>query len=354
MNLLIFNLAVDEKHVTLSFALKWIEDLSKRFSHIDVVTMRVGDYKLPSNVSVWSIGSEKTRNKILLLIKFYLIIFKIFKKRKIDHVFTHMIPIFAILFWPISFIKNLKNIMWYAHGKAGFIVRIAHLLVHKVVTSTPEGFRIKSNKVKIIGQGADDNIFKLKGHRRTNKSKIHIVTVGRISESKKIQLLIDAVFSWQLKKVKDLKLTIIGSYTNEKEKIYESFLKSKYKEHINSGKLIFSGKLNPADIPAYLYSSDLFINLSITGSLDKAIIEAMLAGCPVMSSNDAFKKVSLSHDFSEFYIIPKLKNIHDKLDFFDSLNYGEIVKYKKKQYIYSKEHTIRKLIVKLEYIIKHT
>ena len=37
MNLLLFNLATDKTHVTLAFGLRWVEELARHFSHIDVV-----------------------------------------------------------------------------------------------------------------------------------------------------------------------------------------------------------------------------------------------------------------------------------------------------------------------------
>ncbi len=58
MNLLMFNLAADQEHVTLGFGLRWIEALSRRYDHVDVVTMFAGRYQLPSNVRVWSVGAS--------------------------------------------------------------------------------------------------------------------------------------------------------------------------------------------------------------------------------------------------------------------------------------------------------
>ena len=43
--------------------------------------------------------------------------------------------------------------------------------------------------------------------------------------------------------------------------------------------------------PNILRSADLFVNMGQTGSLDKAMVEAMSAGVPVLSSNEAMLEV---------------------------------------------------------------
>jgi len=49
----------------------------------------------------------------------------------------------------------------------------------------------------------------------------------------------------------------------------------------------FVGPVSSEDIPKYLQSYDLFVNMSHTGSFDKAILEAMSAGIPIITCNEA-------------------------------------------------------------------
>src|SRR3954451_6280107 len=116
MNLLMFNLAVDQEHVTLGFGLRWIEALSRRYEHVDVVTMFAGRYQLPPNVQVWSVGRERGYSKCRRVLRFYSIVRRVMRERRIDVVFTHMIPIFAVLFWPIARLTGRRSVLWYAHG----------------------------------------------------------------------------------------------------------------------------------------------------------------------------------------------------------------------------------------------
>ncbi len=56
-------------------------------------------------------------------------------------------------------------------------------------------------------------------------------------------------------------------------------------------KVEFLGPKPNTEIPKYLARSDLFINMSGTGSLDKAVLEAIACGCLSLTSNEAFKEV---------------------------------------------------------------
>jgi hypothetical protein len=53
----------------------------------------------------------------------------------------------------------------------------------------------------------------------------------------------------------------------------------------------FTGAIPQEEIINFYQNSDLFINLSSTGSLDKAILEAMSCGSNVLTSNEAFKGI---------------------------------------------------------------
>lgn len=349
MNLLMFNLAVDNEHVTLAFGIKWIEKLASKFDHVDVVTMSKGNYELPANVKVWSVGNEKGYSKFSRFIIFYLTIFRILRRRKIDRVFTHMIPIFAVMFWPVAKIIRLKNVMWYAHGAVGKTLKLAHLLVDKVVTSTPEGCRINSNKIIVIGQGVDDSIFNFSS--RLPNNEFRLITVGRTSKSKNIELLINAFLTWKPNKYARNTLSIVGAATNPEEAKYEALLKNKYLTKENLGRIKFLGRMDPKGIYDLLKESDLFINLSETGSLDKAIVESMLSGCPVVSSNEAFKSIALEYGFEECITELSVKHIHDKLNLFEKNESCWIRQIVKKQYEVSRIHSLEKLMGRLYLVI---
>lgn len=309
LNLMMFNLAVDREHVTLAFGLKWIEELASRVDHIDVVTMAAGQYDLPGNVSIWSLGTERGYPKFLRLLLFYWIVIRILCARRIDVVFTHMIPIFAVLFWPVAKVARLRNVMWYAHKSVTPVLRLAHRSVDAVVASTPEGFRIPSGKATFIGQGINTDIFAFRA--RSPEATFRLVTVGRIAPSKGLDLLLDALSAWN---AVSWQLTVVGDGADQSEQAYAARLRDRAFTLLGEKRVTFTGRLDPPKIAERLASADLFINLSETGSLDKAIVEAMASGCPVVSSNDAFRALAERGGFAIAIVEPDVQAIRSGLD----------------------------------------
>lgn len=311
-----FNLAVDNKHVTLAFGLKWIEKLAQHFDHIDVVTMTAGEYKMPSNITVWSLGRELGYPKWLRFLRFYWCLGKVFCRRRIAVVFTHMIPVFAVLSWPALKLLKLKNVLWYAHGSTPIMLKLAHTLVDEVVSSTPQGFRLDSKKVSFIGQGIDTKIFRIV--KRISSQEFRLVTVGRLAPSKGVDILIKALAKWN--NSIDWHLTIVGDATSESESNYAKSLRLTVKDLLPPEKVTFTGRLEPRAIASILATSDLFVNMSSTGSLDKSILEAMASGCPVVSSNEAFQSLASAEGFPECAIQRSEENLLTALQKMVSMN----------------------------------
>jgi glycosyltransferase involved in cell wall biosynthesis len=300
VNLLLFNLTVDEKHVTLAFGLRWIEELACRFDHVDVVTMHKGQYHLPANVKVWSVGRERGYSELRRFFRFYFIVWRILRQRQIDVVFTHMIHVFVILFWPLGKIFGIRNVLWYAHGATPIGLRLAHMAADRVVSSTPEGFRLRSKKVKFLGQGVDTALFG--SGRRTNASVFRVLSVGRIAPVKGLEILLDVMNYWHTPDGRPWELQIVGAATSESERAYEAEMIHKAELLQKIGRVVLSGRLNPAEIAELLKQADVFINLSRTGSLDKAIVEALATGCPVISCNEAFRALAEEGGCNNFSI----------------------------------------------------
>ena len=95
MRLLIITQKVDKKDSILGFFHDWLLEFSKHQEKIIVLCLEKGDYKLPSNVSVFSLGKERSISKIRMLFNFYRLISS--KRKDYDKVFVHMNPIYIVL-----------------------------------------------------------------------------------------------------------------------------------------------------------------------------------------------------------------------------------------------------------------
>lgn len=311
MNLLLFNLATDENHVTLGFAVRWIREIAKYFDHVDVVTMYRGDYKLPANVTVWSCGKELGYSIPYRILIFYKTVLTILRTRRIHVTFTHMIQIFAVLFAPVARILRIPNVLFYAHGNVGLSLRIAHRVVDRVLSSTPEGFRIPSNKAMFVGQGIDTSFFSIK--KRKDLSYFRILSVSRISKVKGLDILVDALKMWG-GPGRPWVLTIVGDATSEEEHCYKRELIKSIESLNDKGRVELLGRLDPSEIARLLNQTDVFVNLSGTGSLDKAILEAMSSGCLILSCNKAFSAIVRREGLELFLIEPTPESVCEGMD----------------------------------------
>ena len=349
MNLLMFNLAVDAEHVTLSFGLKWIERLAQHFDRIDIVTMYEGKHELPANVHVYSAGRDKGYPLIWRIARFYWLTTTVLIKHRPSISFAHMIPEFALLFWPLARLTRTPNILWYAHGHVPRNLKIAHRLVDHVVSSTPQGFRLPSGKVTFIGQGIDASLYGFQP--RMVDDTLRMITVGRLAPSKGQDVLIKALARW----TQPMKwhITFVGGPTDDNERRFADEVKTLAQNMLPSGSFTFTGRLDAQDIAPLLARSDLSISLGTTGSLDKTIVEAMASGCPVISCNDAFRAIAEAEGFTDCVVQPQEADIQRALTAFAALTPHQKLEIGEKQSkIALRDHTLDGLIGRLVTLLK--
>jgi glycosyltransferase involved in cell wall biosynthesis len=303
MNLLLFNLKTDIDDSILGFTTGWINALARHCGRIYVITMQKGRVAVAENVEVYSLGKERDFSKAKRALWFYRHLFYILKKDKIDVCFAHMAPKFALLAGLIMKIKKIPIVLWYAHSSTGFILRLVHLLIENVVTSSPEGFRIKSKKVIVTGQGIDASLF-VPARKKTGFDYKRILTIGRLSPIKNHETLVSAIdLLVKEKGVDNIKVIIVGGTPEGKSKHYEIKLKRKVLNLKLSNYIKFVGNVPFINTVAYYQKGDIFVNLSDTDSIDKAILEAMACGCIPITSNRSFAAVF--GKFKELLIVPK-------------------------------------------------
>ena len=292
MKLLIITQKVDKNDSILGFFHDWLRVFATRCEKLTVICLYKGEYGLPDNVKVLSLGKENldnrqqtTDNRLLLrcsyIIRFYKYI--ISERCNYDKVFVHMNSEYVVLgglFWKIM---RKKIALWWTHKAAPWHLRIAEKFVEVVFTASRESFRLSSKKVNVVGHGIDISKFIIRDWG-SGIGDSRLITVGRVSESKDIKTLIKAV-----EILKNVKLDIVGGPLDEKDEKYFKKLKQLVGEKGLEERVNFVGPIPNKDIIKYYQNADLFIHASQTGSLDKVILEAMACGLLVISCNDAVK-----------------------------------------------------------------
>ena len=270
MKLLILTQKVDINDPILGFFHRWVEEFSKHCEKLTVIALGAGEYKLPKNVKVLSLGKEKSRSKLKHLFNFYKYIWQ--ERKNYDNVFVHMNQKYVILggiFWKLF---GKKVSMWRNHLKGNFFTRITVLMSDVVFCTSQFAFVSKYKKTKIMPVGID--IEKFKPQISNLKSPNSILYLGRISPIKKVDILIEALRILRDKNI-NFRAKIIGDATEKDKKYYKNL-----KQYVD----IERGVPNYRT-PEIYNQYEIFVNMTNSGSMDKTIFEAMACGCLVLLSN---------------------------------------------------------------------
>jgi len=281
MKLLIITQKVDSRDQLLGFFIDWIKKFSEKFEKVTVLCLEKGEFSLPENVEVISLGKDRGYPKIGQLSTFYFLLFTL----KYDSVFVHMNPIWVVLGGISWRLMNKKIFFWYTSGGITTKLKLAEKFADIIFTASKESFRLPSKKVTVTGHGIDTELFRpdiLKNQR----FNLCILSVGRMAPVKNYETLVDAAKMLKDQGL-DFKVTMVGEAPLDSDTRYLTSLKLKVKSLKLEDNFHFVGKVNHKDLPQYYQFHDIFIHLSKTGSLDKTILEAMACGMKVLSSNDS-------------------------------------------------------------------
>ena len=302
-NVLLLNIAVDKSNVSLGFTHSWINEFSKHYDFVDVVTLiKKDDLKL-KNVNVFGLTSSESPKKINKLLKLKKIVRELTYIKKYDLVFSHMSPILLIIAKLFNKNKSSLHVLWYTHPMPDSLIKKLILYISlyfsdKVVTASSTSFPIKSQKVSEIGHAIDYEKFYLK---RANITISKLLILSRISNSKNIDFIIEEFLSSQLN---HLSLDIIGDCLTTKDYEYKKFLENKYAKNEN---INFIGKIDHHNLSSTLKNYDIHISATTEGFYDKSVLETMANGIINFYCNSDYSK-HLSKEYQEILHFKLIKN----------------------------------------------
>src|SRR3989344_1061151 len=283
MRLLFITQKVDKEDNILGVYHQWIEELAVKMEKLTVVCLYRGRVELPSNLRVYSLGKERIASRFLYLIKFYFYLWK--SCGEYDAVFVHMNPEYILLggaFWKLF---RKKIFLWYNHPLGNWRVWLAAKFCQKVFCTSPFAFAANLEHSQIMPVGIDIKKFR---NLEVKKSKNSILYLGRISPIKNIEYLIKAAKILKDRGI-DFSLKIIGSPARPEDFTYEKQIRELAS---NLGGVISFSSAVPNYEAAEIYNNyEIAVNLTDTGSFDKAMFEAMACETLVMVSNKALQGV---------------------------------------------------------------
>lgn len=299
MRVLMLTRRADIDDPEVGFVHGWIEQLADhpRVDHLDVICLEVGRIDLPPHVSVTSMGKELGYGRLRQVLTFQRLIAPVI--RPADVVFGHMIPRYTLLAAPWAKGYGKPMVQWYAHREVHTELRLAHTLVDRVVTASPESFRLPSDKVTVIGHGIDMTAFH-PSDEPTDAEERLIAAVGRLSPIKHYEALIDAAAELVNRPgFGDVRFVIAGGETAE-DPGYGQSLRDRALARGLEDRFEFLGPLPPREIPALYRRAALTVNLCPTGGLDKAVVESFASGVPAVVRNETFRPL-LAEDASALW-----------------------------------------------------
>ncbi|GIW68624.1 MAG: hypothetical protein KatS3mg100_118 [Candidatus Parcubacteria bacterium] len=298
MRLLICTQAVDLEDPYLGFFHRWLEEFSKYTESLEVVALRVGKHNLPQNVRAHSLGGAprgapprgfaRLMYRLRIALRFLSLVWQL--RGRYDAVFVHMNPEYAVLGGPVWRALRKKVVLWYVHRAVSLYLRLAIFWAHIVFSAAPESFRVRTNKVRFVGNAVDSAFAQL-GARRTPRrslsAPLHLVVVGRVSPIKRLDVLIRALALARQQGV-NAQLAIIGGPVTDADREYAHKLTELAREQGVEDYVVFEGPVAPSSMPLRLVSADIALNASPSGGVDKAGLEALASGLPLVASNTGY------------------------------------------------------------------
>jgi glycosyltransferase involved in cell wall biosynthesis len=278
MRLLFITQKVDRSDWLLGFTHGWLKELSSRVEQLTVICLEQGETELPANVRVISLGKEHGVGRAVRA--WGLLQAVAANIGRVDGVFAHMSPAFAIAAAPFAQLRGIPLVLWYTHRHVDAKLRLATWLSGAIATASPESFQLASSKVNVLGHGIDPEQFLPQPEAGQGDVKL-LLGVGRLSPIKRYELLIEATRILQLRHFPIH--TAIAGDDPPGDSSYGDEIRG-----MSMGRVEFLGAVPHAQIAAWYHRCAVAVNLCPTGGLDKTVLEAMFCAKPVLVTNRSF------------------------------------------------------------------
>jgi glycosyltransferase involved in cell wall biosynthesis len=250
------------------------------------------------------------------------------RKQRCDIVHIYNYPQFArILKWVNPKLRVVLNM----HGD--WLTQVAFTNLHArlrevdlivscsdfVTRSTSAGFPDIASRCRTVPMGVSPDAFSHADHspRCDTWPARRLLYVGRISPEKGVHVLLDA-FELIARRYPDASLTIVGpewiaprehiadlsldgSLARSMAPFYENAYLSQLKQRLSpdaAKRVTFTGLVAHSEVPKYYAAADIYISPSLYESFGMSVIEAMVAGVPVVATRVGAVPDFVSHERS--------------------------------------------------------
>jgi hypothetical protein len=305
--LFLFNLRTDETSFKLAASIDWIKAFALECNEVYVFSTHVGKFTLPSNVHVTELGGGTFFGKIKWMLNTVKSIY-VFSKTKENKIVLHYMSHYTVIFPGIIFkVLGARQGLWYAHGHKNKFLAISERITGVAFTSIEGAFPMRSKKIKVIGQGVNIKNFNMEHHSAQKTKKMGIVSLGRISPVKHLDVIL-------LARIKPELIEFCGESPDSN---YKKLLQNLAIE--NQQRLQIVDPILYSEVPRYLAQWRYYF-CGTEVAVDKAAIEAALSGCIILSLNKNVLELTGMHTVYEFIGSEVPNSILEQFNLFESLN----------------------------------
>ncbi len=300
MKLLIVTQKVDENDGVLGFMHGWIREFSLSCEKVSVICLEKGEYHLPENVKVLSLGKERITDErglrhgwTRIKYSWNLLRYIVRIRKDYDSVFVHMNEEYVLLGGIIWKILGKMVYMWRNHYSGSWKTRLAGFMCDKVFCTSKSSYTAKFKNAVLMPVGVDTELFKpVADIKREPRS---IIFYGRMSQSKRPDILLKALAELVRKGIGFI-AKLFGNPPEREQKFYEDLKKSALDFGLSS-RVGFLRSVPHIDGSKIFSAHEIFVNLSPAGMYDKTLFEASGCGCLVLSTSPDFAELVKDNRF---------------------------------------------------------
>ncbi len=286
MKLLFVTQVIDGQDAVLGFVVRWVQGLAKHCERVRVLALEAGDLSdLPDNVDVRVIGR---RGVLRRLLRYRSFLKEAFARDGFDTLLTHMVPRYSVVAGGLARKYGVGHFLWYTHKGVDKRLIGAEKVVSRIFTAGAESMRLDTPKKRVTGHGIDLDHFDSAGVPPELPTRL--LAVGRMTPAKDPTTLVEAV-ALLVERGHDLHLDLVGGGLAQGDDGYIGEVRGLIARKELQERVHLHGATPYRDIAAYYRRCTLLLSPSMTGSIDKVVLEAMAAGRPVVTCNESFPPI---------------------------------------------------------------
>lgn len=287
MRLLVVTQTLDRNDPTLGFFVSWVDELARRVDRVTVICLRKGEYALPSNVTVKTLGKRHAGPSNPLAKLIYAGRFIFYSLTSVyDRVFVHMNEEYLLLqgdFWRLT---GRKVFLWRNHYKGSFLTQMAGMIATKVFATSRYSYTAAFRNAVLMPVGVD--VDSLSPSTPIERMPHSVLFLARLDPSKRPELVLEALARVRARNI-PFTATFVGG---SRDASYADSVRARAKELNLTDAVTFTGAVPNTETFRYYRSHAIYVNAAQSGMLDKTIFKAMAAGClPLTGSKDLEGKV---------------------------------------------------------------